>query len=245
MSIIDKKVIEQIGYMPEKRGSYEIDNYLLGESGQSLNPGCWVRGRTVYGDMRVWNQNWGTYSVPVFAYLDHLQTIRIPSDTKYTHAVEVTEGYSTSVTETMEAEVALGSGFILAGAGGVKLSSSYTEGIHGSTKRTQSFEIQGPGVYNFYQVHLVFAHLVTSAGHLDGMFQYSQVKAVEEGREDLCFLTSVASDTVVPVKAESSIKPLGWHEVQMAVLMQGYKLSNNSGRWLFHTNAYHKPGSRY
>ncbi|WP_223623103.1 hypothetical protein [Pseudomonas monteilii] len=69
MSIIDTKMIEQIGYMPEKRSSYEIDNYLLGESGQVLKPGCWVRGRTIYGDMWVWNQSWGTYSVPVFAYL--------------------------------------------------------------------------------------------------------------------------------------------------------------------------------
>lgn len=72
--MIDTKMVQQIGYMPEKRGSYEIDNYLLGEPGQVLNPGCWVRGRTIYGDMYIWNQNWGTYSVPVFAYLEHVQT---------------------------------------------------------------------------------------------------------------------------------------------------------------------------
>lgn len=131
------------------------------------------------------------------------------------------------------------------GAGGVKLSNSYTEGIHGSTKRAESFEIQGPGVYNFYQVNLVFAHKVTSAGHLHGMFRYSRRATEQDGREDLCILTSVATDTVVPVTADLSIPPLGWHEIQKAVLMEHYKASDNSGRWLFHPSAYFKPGSRY
>lgn len=243
--MIDTKMVQQIGYMPEKRGSYEIDNYLLGEPGQVLNPGCWVRGRTIYGDMYIWNQNWGTFSVPVFAYLEHVQTVRIPSATKYTHAVEITEGFSSSVSHTTEAELSVGSGFVLLGAGGVKLSNSYTEGVHGSNKRTESYEIQGPGVYNFYQVNMVFAHKATSAGHLESMFQYSQVATDGSGREDLCFLTSIATDTVVPVATDSSISPLGWHEIQKAVLMENYKASDNSGHWLFYPNAYHKPGSRY
>lgn len=245
MSIIDSKSIQQIGFMPEKHGSYEIDNYLLGETGKVLNPGCWVRGRTIYGDMWIWNQNWGTYSVPVFAYLEHAQTVRIPSATKYTHAVEVTEGYSSSVTQTTEAEISVGSGFVMLGAGGVKLSNSYTEGVHGSNKRTESYEIQGPGVYNFYQVHMVFAHKATSAGHLNDLFQYSKVAKDGSGREDLCFLTSIATDTVVTVPTDSSISPLGWHEIQRAVLMENYEASDNSGRWLFHASAYYKPGARY
>ena len=245
MNIIDRKVVEQISYMPEKRSSYEIDNYLLGETGKSLNPGCWVRGGTIYGDMWIWNQNWGTYSVPVFAYLEHMQTVRVPNATKYTHAVEVTEGFSSSVTQTSEVELSVGGGFVALGSGGVKLSSSYTEGIHGSNKRMESFEIQGPGIYNFYQMHMVFAHKATSAGHLNELFRYSQVATDESGREDLCFLTSIATDTVVPVAVDSSIKPLGWHEIQRAVLMDNYKASDNSGRWLFHSSAYHRPGSRY
>lgn len=245
MSIINKKMIEQIGYMPEKQGSYEIDNYLLGGVGEKINPGCWVRGRTVYGDMHIWNQGWGTYSVPVFAYLEHVKTLRIPQSTKYSHAVELTDGFSTCTTSTSEVEMSLGAGFIMVGAGGVKLSSSYSEGIHGSTKRTQSFEIQGPGLYSIYQVNMVYAHLATSAGNLCDMFQYYQIKSDNAGREDLVFLTSVATETVLPVSSESSVVPLGWHEIQRAVLMEGYRAADNSGRWLFHGNAYSKPGSRY
>ncbi len=231
--------------MPEKRGSYEVDNYLLGEVGKVLNPGCWVRGSTVYGDMWIGNQNWGTYSVPVFAYHEHVQTVRIPGASKYTQSLEVTEGFSLSVTEITEAELALGSGFVALGGGGMKLSTSYTEGVHGSSKRTASYEIQGPGIFNFYQVHMVFAHKATSAAHLSGLFQYCQIAKDGSGREDLCFLTSIATDSVVTVVADASIAPLGWHEVQRAVLMENYNASKNGGRWLFHSNAYFTPGSRY
>nr|WP_314877599.1 monalysin family beta-barrel pore-forming toxin [uncultured Pseudomonas sp.] len=246
MSIINTKMIEQISYeMPEKQGSYDIDNYLLGGAEQAPNPGCWVRGRTIFGDMWIGNQNWATFSVPVFAYLEHIQTVRLPSDSTYNRAVEIVQGFSSSVTHTTEIEVSLGTGFIKAGAGGMKLSSSYTDGIHGSTKRTESFKLQGPGQYNFYQVNVVYAHLAESAGGLSPLFEYSQVKQHDEAREDLCFLTSIATDTIVPVLSSDSIEPLGWHEIQRAVLMKSYDASDNSGHFVFHLSARYKPGRSY
>nr|4MKQ_A Chain A, MONALYSIN [Pseudomonas entomophila L48]4MKQ_B Chain B, MONALYSIN [Pseudomonas entomophila L48] len=58
---------------PTKKGDFAIDGYLLDYS--SPKQGCWVDGITVYGDIYIGKQNWGTYTRPVFAYLQYVETI--------------------------------------------------------------------------------------------------------------------------------------------------------------------------
>ncbi|MFV3287844.1 monalysin family beta-barrel pore-forming toxin [Pseudomonas sp. NY11955] len=242
MSFIDKAMIKSIGNFPHKRGAYEIENYLFGSDG-AVNAGCWVYDKTVYGDMRLGPQNWGTYSTPIMAYLVHLNTVRVPSSVKHVQEVAVTEGYSHSFTSTLETEIGLGAGFLLSAVGG-RLTSSSTEGIHGSSVNTRKIEMEGPGVFNIYQVHYVYAHCVTSAGNYVDFFNYSKFRRVNQ-REDLYFLTSVATETTVAVAAKYSIAPLRWEEIQAAALMQGYDVDNNSGRFAFDWKAYSRPGSQY
>ncbi|RWU25718.1 monalysin family beta-barrel pore-forming toxin [Pseudomonas alkylphenolica] len=244
MSYIDKKMVREIGYFPHQKGNYKIENYLFGTSGEEVKPGCWVLGSTVCGDMRIGHQNWMTFSVPVFAYLDHLVTVRVPTKVKHTQELAVTKGYSSSFSTTVETEISLGAGFVTASSASLKLSVSQTEGVHGSTTRTRKMEMEGPGVFNIYQMHIVYAHCATSAGKYADFFKYSKVREID-GREHLFFLTSIASDTIVPVASGNSCAPLGWEEIQQAVLMDGYDVEQNSGRWLLSFSAINKPGARY
>ncbi|MFK3816201.1 monalysin family beta-barrel pore-forming toxin [Pseudomonas sp. NPDC089407] len=242
MSFVDEAMVKRIADFPHKRGSYEVENYLFGSDG-AVNAGCWVYDKTVYGDMRLGPQDWATYSTPVLAYLAHLNTVRVPSSVKHIQEVAVTEGYSSTFTSTLEVEVGLGAGYLLSAIGG-KLTSSSNEGIHGSTVNTRKVEMEGPGVFNIYQLHYVHAHCITSAGAFADSFNYSKFKQVNE-REDLFILTSVASDATVAVAAKHSIAPLGWEEIQIAALMKGYNTEFNSGRFAFDWKARNLPGSRY
>ncbi|NQD55077.1 monalysin family beta-barrel pore-forming toxin [Pseudomonas sp. CM25] len=242
MSFIDKAMVKDIGDFPHKRGSYEVENYLLGGDG-AVNAGCWIYDKTVYGDMKLGSQNWATYSTPVLAYLAHLNTVRVPSSVKYIQDVAVTEGYSSTFTSTLETEIGLGSGFLGCVIGG-KLTSSSSEGIYGSTVNTRKIEMEGPGVFNIYQLHYVYAHCVTSAGNFGDFFEYSKCQKIKN-REDLFFLTSLASETTVAVASKYSIAPLGWGEIQIAALMDGYNAEFNSGRFAFDWKARNLPGCHY
>lgn len=244
MSFIDHDMVAAIGNFPFKRGSFEIENYLFGEQDGRVNPGCLVLGSTVCGDMKVGTQNWLTYSVPVMAYLVHTNTARVPTKVKHTQDVTVTAGYSSSFTAALETEVKVEAGFAVAVGASLKLSAGSTDGIHGSTTRTQKVEIEGPGVFNIYQVHMVYAHCVTSAGALSRSFKYAKTMK-SNGKQDLYFISSIATDTVVPVITRHSVAPLGWEEIQVALLMNGYDPDVNGGRFGFDFRAVELPGGRY
>ncbi|MFF7061098.1 monalysin family beta-barrel pore-forming toxin [Pseudomonas sp. NPDC008258] len=247
MSFIDQDMIKAIGDFPHKRGTYEIEKYLYGMDGK-VNPGCWVFGDTVYGDLFLGNQNWGTYSTPILAYLEYLGMARVPGKVSHTEEVSTVEGYSRSFTSSLETEVSLGAGFLGSAIGG-KLTSSSTEGISKTHTRSQKIEMEGPGIFNFYQMHMVYAHCVTGAGGFADFFKYAKTKtyskAGRDDREDLCIVTSIATSSVITVSAENSIRPLGWDEIQEAALMKGHQFPGNSGRWIFNYGAYHTPGNRY
>lgn len=244
MGFINKEMIRAIGNFPHKRGAYEIETYLYGVDGR-VNPGCWVMGDTVYGDMFLGNQNWGTYSTPMLAYLEYLGMARVPSSVKHTEEVSTVEGYSRSFTSTLETEVGLGAGF-LGSVIGAKLTSSTTEGISGSNTQSRKIEMEGPGIFHFYQAHMVHAHCVTGAGHFADFFKYAKTKIyAKQDREDLCILTSIATGSIITVAAENSIRPLGWDEIQEAALMEGHNFPGNSGSWVFNYKAYSTPGNRY
>jgi len=247
MSFIDKEMIRTIGDFPHKRGAYEIESYLYGFDGK-VNPGCWLFGDTVYGDMYLVNQNWGAYSTPILAYLEYVGMARVPSSVTHTEEVSTVEGYSRSFSSSVEAEINLGAGFLGSVVGG-KLTSTTTEGISNSSSRTRKVEMEGPGIFNFYQMHMVYAHCVTGAGNFSDFFKYAKTKtyskAGREDREDLCILTSIATSSIITVAAENSVKPLGWDEIQEAALMKGHDFPGNGGRWIFNYGAYHTPGNRY
>lgn len=247
MSFIDKEMIRTIGNFPHKRGTYEIETYLYGVDGK-VNPGCWIFGDTVYGDMYVVNQNWGTYSTPILAYLEYAGMARVPSSVTHTEEVSTVEGYSRSFSSSVEAEVNLGAGFLGSVVGG-KLTSTTTQGISHSTARSRKIELEGPGIFNFYQMHMVYAHCVTGAGNFADLFKYAKAKtyakAGRKDKEDLCILTSIATSSIITVAAENSVKPLGWNEIQEAALVKGHQFPENSGRWVFNYGAYFTPGNRY
>lgn len=245
MGYIDAKMVRDIGSFPHKRGSFEIENYLFGEAGSAIQQGCWVLGDTVYGDMVVGPQRWGTYTTPIMAYLAHVATVRVPSKVKHTHEVSVTEGFSTSFTSTTQLNFSLGATFFATAAWGVNTTSSVTEGISESKTRTEKMEMEGPGVFNLYQMHMVYAHSITSAGMYAPLFQYSKIIKAKGDREDLVVLSSIATDTVVPVLSSNAVAPLGWAEIQQAALMDGYDSGINAGSWVFNFRAYDLPGGQY
>lgn len=230
-------------------GTYQIENYIFGDHTRDVVPGCWIYGDTVYGDVQIGFQQWATYSVPVMAYLVHVSTVRVPTQVKQQQDISVVEGYSSAFSTSVETDVGLGVGFVGSMAIGVKASSSSTDGIHGSTTRTQKIEMEGPGVFNVYQLHVAYAHCATSAGSYADFFRYAKTlarpTAEDPARTDLYFMTSIATDTIVPVSSENSQPPLSWADIQEAALMQGYDPQINGGMWSIDLGAYDTPGAHY
>ncbi|WDY57040.1 monalysin family beta-barrel pore-forming toxin [Pseudomonas sp. PSKL.D1] len=244
MGVVTPETINAFRNYERKRGSFEVESHLYGTEGE-INPGCWVIGDTVYGDMYLGDQNWGTFSRPVFAYLVHLGLARVPSSVTHTEQVSSVEGYSKSFTSALETEVHLGAGFLGSVLGG-KLTSSMTEGISHSTTKSREIEIVGPGVFHFYQMHMVFAHCLTGAGKFIDFFKYAQARHVtSRNSTDLCILTSIATSSLITVAARNAVKPLEWEEIQAACLMTAYKFPVNNGMWRFNYDAYNQPGSCY
>lgn len=230
-------------------GTYEIENYLFGDLAADVTPGCWIYGDTVYGDVMIAGQNWATYSVPVMAYLVHVSTVRVPTKVKHIHEAVVVEGYSSSFTTSVETDISLGAAFIGSLAVQVKIASSATNGVHGSSTRTQKIEMEGPGVFNIYQLHMAYAHCATSAGIYADCFKYAKAIARptprQPDREDLFFMTSIACETIVPVSSSKSSAPLSWADIQEAALMEGYDPEVNGGMWSIDYSASTTPGACY
>lgn len=181
MSFIDKEMIRTIGDFPHKRGAYEIESYLYGFDGK-VNPGCWLFGDTVYGDMYLVNQNWGTYSTPILAYLEYVGMARVPSSVTHTEEVSTVEGYSRSFSSSVEAEVNLGAGFLGSVVGG-KLTSTTTEGISNSSSRTRKVEMEGPGIFNFYQMHMGLCALCNGRRKLLRLLQVRKNQNLLQSRQ--------------------------------------------------------------
>lgn len=243
MSFIDKAVLDQMRDFPYKRGSFEIENYLFGE--HDVRAGCWILGETVYGDVSLANQPWKTYTVPVLAYLAHLDTVRLPSNVQERHDIEMTTGFSQTFTASLEVEVSVSAGFGSANvSSGIKASVGSSAGISKSTTQKRGITMVGPGVFNIYQMHIVYGHRAKGAGHLSGSFEYHRTLS-SGGHDDLFYLSSVATDKVVPVASEHSVAPLSWDEIQKATLMDGFDPELNGGRWGINYSASTNPSRCY
>lgn len=127
-----------------------------------------------------------------------------------------------------------------------RVSNGVTEGIHGSNARVHKVEVEGPGGFNVYQLHIAHAHCATSAADHAGSFKYAKTLArpTEEQPErvDLYFMTSIATDTLVPVSSEHCVPVLSWEDIQEAALMKGYDPETNEGLWSIDYTACDNPG---
>lgn len=243
MSFIDNAVLEAMRDFPYRKGSYEIENYLFGED--DVQAGCWILGDTVYGDVSIARQEWKTYTVPVLAYLSHLDTVRLPSNVEERHDVEVTAGFSQTFSASLEVEVSVSAGFASASvSSGIKSSMGFSSGVSNSSTQKRGITMTGPGRFNIYQMHIVYGHRAKGAGHLADRFEYQRTLE-SAGRNDLFYLSSIATDKVVPVSVEHSVAPLGWAEIQRATLMDGFDPLMNGGRWGIDYSARQNPSRCY
>ncbi|NBA98067.1 monalysin family beta-barrel pore-forming toxin [Pseudomonas sp. R5(2019)] len=234
-----EKRCKDIADFPFKRGSYEIDSFLYGEG--KVQKGCMVLGNTVYGDVTIGGQSWATYTVPVMAYLVHVDTLPVPNNVEQTQSVDVTKGFSKSFGFQLEASYSVSAGISVVNVSSeIKVGFSTTETWSSSTTQKRELKLKGPGVFNIYQVHMVYGHCALSAGDLVDLFEYSKVGKVGN-RSDLYYLSSIALDKLIPVAAADAIRPVSWEEIQREVLIKGYDVELNSGRWGIDFSARNNP----
>ena len=228
--------IDEIMQYPLMRGSYEIEQYLIGDE---LKAGCWIEGDTKYGDVHCGNQDWATYTRPVFAYLQHVATIRSNVQTEHEREVVVCEGFSKSFSRGVEFSVGFSADFSAVNVGAeISAMFSVTETISSSQSIKRALKVKGEGTIMVYQVHLVYAHHLTSAGMLAFSVPNSRPAEIFDNdgrrvREDLTLLSSVVCDQLVPVRLEKSIRPLTWKQVTEAVLFKQYEKERGARRWNF------------
>lgn len=260
MAEVTEARIKEIMALPKKAGSYEIENHLFGNVNAQVNQGCWIgSAQTTYGNMQIGEDEWPTYSVPIMAYLAHLSTVRVPSKVKHEQEVAVAQGYSSSFTASMEISISVASPFSAIAGGDLKLSTSINKTIEGSTTVTRELEMEGPGVFNIYQMHIVFAHFAAGAGKLSSRIGHSrELPCAQDERpfgdesnwpcerdsSPLLFFTSMATNTVVPVASEHSVSPLAWDEMLAAALRGGIGAAGGSA-WTFDFTVKSKPGRCY
>ncbi|WP_421546711.1 monalysin family beta-barrel pore-forming toxin [Pseudomonas sp. QD4] len=229
---------------PTKRGGYAIDSYLLDYS--APKQGCWVDGITVYGDIFIGKQNWGTYTRPVFAYLQYMDTISIPQQVTQTRSYQLTKGHTKTFTTSVTAKYSVGGSIGIVNVGS-DISVGFSSSESWSTTQTfsESTQLTGPGTFIVYQVVLVYAHNATSAGRQNGnAFAYNKTQTVGS-RLDLYYLSAITQNSTVIVESSKAIAPLDWDTVQRNVLMENYNPSSNSGHFSFDWSAYNDPHRRY
>ena len=229
---------------PTKSGSFEIDKYLLNYA--DPKQGCWLDGVTVYGDIYIGKQNWGTYTRPVFAYLQHTDTISIPQQVTQTKSYQLSKGHTQSFAKSVSAKYSVGGSIdIVNVSSDITVGFSSTEAWSTTQTFTQSTELAGPGTFFVYQVVFVYAHNATSAGRQNGnAFAYSKTQQVDS-RLDLYYLSAITQDRTVIVESSKAINPLDWDTVQRNVLIENYNPASNSGHFSFDWSAYNDPHRRY
>jgi len=228
---------------PLKKGNHNIERYLL--AGKHLNLACWVDGQTVYGDVTIAGQAWGTYTRPVFAYLAAVETLNYSAGAP-SPQVAFGEGHSKVFRWDVDAEYSVQPAIDRVN----KLSNlrtgyidSVAWGDPGSSK--VSVSLATTGNFAVYQLHLVYAHCATSAGKaLETVFKVSRQRALKD-RVDLIYLSYLATRQYVAVCNEKALLPLTWQSVQRHVLIDGYEPASNTGCWAFDFSAYNKVHQRY
>lgn len=216
---------------PLASGDFEIDNYL-----KNLSPrqACWVDGDTVYGDIYIGDQNWGTYSRPVFAYLDYVDRYPVPTGSNIEHTFTKRKGFTQTFTESVNVKYSVGAAIDIVNASseisvGFEASQAWSSEVEESWTTT----LQGPATFYTYQIVLVYAHRATSAANkFPNAFKYNKKSTLIGGwRTDLFYLSAINKNDLITVT--SPVAPLTWNQVQQYVLFDHW---NN---WYFDYNAYH------
>ncbi|MDD2050115.1 monalysin family beta-barrel pore-forming toxin [Pseudomonas putida] len=201
-----------------------------------LNAGCWLEGKTVRSPIHCAGQRWDAFSVPVFAYLVAHPMIGLESAEEQTIKTKITQGFSHTFTQHIEAGLS-----ISAQGMGAEMNVSFEQSDTWSSSTEQEVETKLKGGSNYfpYQIHVVFAHCLRDGSEADEFFSpYRKVVPVlnEDGqvqREDLYFLSSVATQTVQYAPAGTEVEILDWEEIQQNVLMNHFDPESNSGKWSF------------
>ncbi|MCP3749792.1 monalysin family beta-barrel pore-forming toxin [Pseudomonas sp. SBB6] len=226
-----------IAQFPFKEGSYEIDRYLFGE--ETPHSGCWIKGNTSYGDVAYGGQSWATYTRPIFAYLVHTDTVIAYDNSEQTREVSITEGLSKSFTASIDQSYGFSVNFGAINIGSEITSSTvYSEVWSESISTKRSLTVKGPNRFFIYQVHIVYAHLMTSAAKLEWLFKYRLLAPIMDRdnrivRPDMVYLSSVASPQIVPLKHTNAVSPLSWEQINQAVLFDGFQREDVWGKWSF------------
>ncbi|CAK9891032.1 MULTISPECIES: monalysin family beta-barrel pore-forming toxin [Pseudomonas] len=226
-----------IAQFPFKQGSYEIDRYLFGED--TPQPGCWIKGNTTYGDVAYGGQSWATYTRPIFAYLVYADTVTAYENSEQTREVTITEGLSKSFTASIDQSYGFSINFGAINIGSEITSSTlYNEVWSESISTKRSLTVKGPNRFHIYQVHIVYAHQMTSAAKLDWLFKYRLLMPLVDKdnrvvRPDIVYLSSVASPQIVPLKHYNAVNPLSWEQINQAVLYEGFQREGVTGKWSF------------
>lgn len=216
---------------PWAHGNFEIDNYL-----NSLNPlpACWVEGDTVYGDVYIGDQNWGTYTRPIFAYLRYVDRYPVPSGSTVQHTFTKTRGFTYSFTESINMKYSVSANIDIVNASseidvGFSASQAWSEG----TSETWSASLKGPATFYAYQIVLVYAHCATSAwGKCHSGFPHARASQLIDGwRTDMYYLSAIGKNETLTIT--NPVTPLTWDQVQQ------YILYDNWNAWSFDYNAYY------
>lgn len=220
---------------PPQSGSYQIDKYLFGKQ---VRAACWIKDATEFSQMYHRARWWDMYSVPVAAYVEHVGTVQVPSNGEDERTFEMTRGFTRSFSRTVEVSGGLALEFKNIGVGSdIKFSFQSAQSWNESSTQKHTRKLVGPGVFYAYQVHVVHAHCVPGASEIDYLFQHNKVLPIldERGevmREDLYYLSSVATDTLVTVLEDDSTDPISWDELQKTVFKH-YSARRNEGVWNF------------
>lgn len=217
-------------------GDFGIDLCL---KNQDPPPGCWVDGETVYGDIYIKTQNWGTYTRPIFAYLKYVNTYTHPSGASQQYTTAQTVGLTETFTKELKASYSVGANIDLVNTGS-SIETGFSKSSSWSQQTTQSWTtaLQGPATFYIYQVALVYAHCATTAGKsCASSFKYQRTRVINDWRTDLYYLSSISKNDMVLLS--KPLIPLSWDQVQQYVLI------DNWNTWYFDYNTYSDPFRRY
>jgi hypothetical protein len=218
------------GSPPWARGDFEIDNYL-----KSLTPlqGVWVDGRTAYGNFYITDQNWGTYTRPIFAYLRYVDRYPVAGGQTITHTFTKRAGFTYSFTASISTTTSVGASIDIVNVSSeISTGFSATKAWSHETEESWSTSLQGPATFYCYQIVLVYAHQATSAAnksYIPPSFPHHRI-ATYDSRKDLIFVSSINRGTMLTTTAP--VTPYTWDEVQQLVLFDGWS------RWSFDYSAY-------
>lgn len=236
----------------------KADEFLRLESSRKINEllllpsstarGCWIaNAKTVYGDVRIGNKQWATYTVPIFAYLRHVDSIVVPRNGEIEKVVEIKKGFTNSFSSEMTGTYSVKLGIEQANTNS-ELTTGFSASEAWSRESTQKESVKikdekDGTVVHIYQTVFVYANLATQAARECEQF-FTLSRAISrrdpEQSPDLLYLSSIYTSATTYKHPESSITPLKWDDIQDMVLSNYDPVEGGcKGVFFIDPNAYH------